>query len=896
MLPAPVIALLLCVPACSTAPRPAAPPASRPAPGLSALVGDGLAMSFDMGTQRRNWTHARHTVLALPQGDYSDYSGLRLSVHTDRPRDDVQVTVWLREEDGSWYYAKGAVPLVDNQNSAEVRFADFSEAEWCAPSNHMDEDYVLDLSALSHIAIGVINPLGVGQVDFTVTGLELLSSPPTPTPPAKATVTGKTLSVNGHNVVPAGIFAGYAGHLPQEYRPGCQRDLYPSSYPRVPRQLFVRFDSKDLTDWRAMLAALRGQTPQYKAVADHLLTLIDEKLRPRIAAMDPARVKTRTPEEAPRELCDALNSVLRSRRLYDVRAFAGVTLPPHLARRVAGIDALNDTEVMETNRRVLEATFGAMIRPVPEHGPTEIFHIDCFGERKEPAPLLWRADWKQMLEQYGRTYAANARKAGYQAHLEFWNEPYLNWAERSRTNLQTKFFDAAEAVEGGPVRVKYRDGPGPVIPHFKWVRGSDGALKVVDETAFSYWSGRGNGWIYDQMLAAVGPAIKAENPDVQVIAGWGFRWQEDHWAAWEMLYRPTIDRNSEWIDAIHEHHYQGDTTGMNGAYEVLLAYSVTKHGKWLYCYNTETNDLIDAPARGGVDTPEKARAATQYRRMVYNLRDLIYCVKESPDKARARTMIHHEKAPAATAATFGLLKDLRGRLIETQCDDDGVWVVASVDGTDPQAMPPQPGQTLVAVVFNDHREARPVSIAVSAPQGTKFRDGVESQTFVHPDDYSIGVRSGPVKAKGTTSRTFDLALPPRTAWKVSLPLEGSVTPADQLQRTQYFSPDILATATRGRPHMTTIALDTRTLAESSRAWARLVLEDVARGEGTMQLNGRSYPLPPAYTADNVSRIVQIPLDVATLTAINELRFFVNDGNHAGYRIDMASIVLERPGR
>ena len=90
-------------------------------------------------------------------------------------------------------------------------------------------------------------------------------------------------------------------------------------------------------------------------------------------------------------------------------------------------------------------------------------------------------------------------------------------------------------------------------------------------------------------------------------------WQEDDWAAWDILYKPTIDRNIDWIDGIHEHHYQGDTTAMNGSYEVLSAYGMTEHNKWLYSYNTETNDLVDAPARGAIAEPEAAPVPLWHR-------------------------------------------------------------------------------------------------------------------------------------------------------------------------------------------------------------------------------------------------------------------------------------------
>jgi hypothetical protein len=135
----------------------------------------GVAFAFDLGQKRQNWNFARLAVLGFEQPrDLSKWDGLRIGVFTDKPRDDALVSVWMMEADGSWYYLKGAVPLVDRQNQAVVRFADFAEAEWVAPGSHMDEDYVFDRSGVAKIAIGIINPHGIGEVDFILTELQLV--------------------------------------------------------------------------------------------------------------------------------------------------------------------------------------------------------------------------------------------------------------------------------------------------------------------------------------------------------------------------------------------------------------------------------------------------------------------------------------------------------------------------------------------------------------------------------------------------------------------------------------------------------------------------------------------------------------------------------------------------
>jgi hypothetical protein len=396
------------------------------------------------------------------------------------------------------------------------------------------------------------------------------------------------------------------------------------------------------------------------------------------------------------------------------------------------------------------------------------------------------------------------------------------------------------------------------------------------------------------MLAVMGKAVKETHPGVLVSGGWGFRWNEDHWDAWRLLYKPTIDRNIAWIDAIHEHHYMGEPIGMHGTYEVLAAYGVTQHNKWLYSLNTETNDLLDTPARGRVDEPEKRQRSKEYRQMVYNLRDCVYGVMQSPDKLLGRTVIHAYKMPEATRVAYGMMKNLRGRLIEAASTDPHVWVVASVDGTDPKAMPQEPGQTMVVFVLNDSNHPRTISLDIAAPAGTRFKPGTIERNTVDWATFAIDLKREELRPPegGTTNMHLDIQLDSKLAWKVSLPLGGSIGERDEVQRRQFFSRDIIQKVRRGKPFATTVALDAEALKPAKRAWLRIVVENTARGEATVAVGGLTIPLPAAYTQDNVTRILNLPLDPATLRAQTEVAFSVAPGNYAGYQVDATSIVLE----
>jgi hypothetical protein len=694
--------------------------------------------------------------------DLSKHAGLRVRIATDKPRDDVEVTVYLREADGTWYHVKAAVPLVDRTNEAVVLFEDFVEAGIVGPVSSADEDYSLDLTSISHLAVGVVHPFGIGKISFTIEGIELVTRPAKPLPPARVAATGKTVSLNGHDVIPSGLFGGY-WDLPEEYRPGCWRHF--SGGPTVPRE------------------------------GSHLK-----------------------------------------------------------------------------------------------------YHIDLWHDRYQTALNLTDAKWKAKLIERGRRFAQKAKDAGYRAHLEFWNEPYLNWA-RTRKNFSARLFDATKAKEGGPATVK---ATGKVVPHFQWTKTPRG-WEVIDATQHTYYSAKGNSHIYDEMLLPLAKAVKEVNPDVQVIVSWGFRWKADHWMGWELEYKPSIDRCMPYIDGACEHHYGGEPTALIGMYEILAAYGVTKYGKWLYSYNTEAGELRTVPVHGRVDMPEKAATLTQLRKAIYEVRDILYCAAQAPDKIRSRTILTwHSQARQATPVAYGFLKNLRGRLVENESTDGKVWCVASIDGTDPDAMPPHKGQWLVAALFNDHARPREVELKLTAPAEATFRGGTIERLRWDRGTYEFGLATRIIEASGTEC-SLKLTLPGKSFWKVTLPLQlprRRKKPKDpppyraDIQRRQFFSPDILQAVRRGRPLRTKVKLDGDTLKAAGRAWLRLVVEDIAPGEATVRVGNKSLALPKAVTSENINRTLMLPVQPSDLSPETTFEYRVNKGNHAGYRVDMTSIVLE----
>jgi hypothetical protein len=110
---------------------------------------------------------------------------------------------------------------------------------------------------------------------------------------------------------------------------------------------------------------------------------------------------------------------------------------------------------------------------------------------------------------------------------------------------------------------------------------------------------------------------------------------------------------------------------------------------------------------------------------------------------------------------------------------------------------------------------------------------------------------------------------------------------------QHFSPDVLQTVRPGEPLKTAVKIDKDALSGARSAWLRLVVEDIAPGEGAVTVGGKTIPLPKAYTADNQTHIVEVPVAIEDLSAETKLTFAVRDeSDGAGYRVDMASVVTE----
>ncbi len=748
-----------------------------------------VEVALDLGTERVNWNHARWAVheFAKPV-DLSAYDALVVAVETDRPRTDAWVDVALMENDGSWYYVRDACPLSTRSRTATVPLAAMRPAEFVfnelgtasGTSGNFDEDFSLDLGSVARLAIGTVNPHGVGEVAFRVRSVGFRRTSPTdPTEPAAATVTGRLLAVNGADEVPPGLFGFH---------------------------------------W---------------------------------VGGDAARVK---------EL-----------RVGSLR--------PHKAMG-----------------------FGGSFLQPPEPANHVYLTVSCQYDRRNQLPQASRGDWKELARKLGRDLGEKGKPYGDAVAIEWWNEPYLELGRRLPGNLRVKPPEGARP--GDPVVTNY----GRRLESMVWTGEKNAAtgevrLRPKDPTRFTYWSGRQVATFYVETFNEMAKEAKRVAPQMRLVGGMGFRWQEDDWAAWDLLHKPIVDECIEHLDGVNEHHYQGCTEAVPAAYEVLNAYTVSKHGKPMPCYSTETNDLWDVPARGRPAAEFQKGTFRSRRRAIYNLRDILLLVKETPDKAVSRA-IHAlwkggqfgDDGPwgpmgieQGEYVALKFLADLRGKLVEARCPDEDVWVVSSLDAD---------AGRLVTILFNNGPEVRQYALEVEAPAGTTF-DGAERVELVHDGTGLVGlVEADAADAEGRSyNRTGYLG--PAFASKTVLKLKGTPPAGPQVVRRQAFcgAPDasrdaILHELKPGETVTMPVRFEGK-LGRPKRAWLRLVVERLGEGEGYVDLAGKRFVIPAAYTPFNTPLLRQIEIDPKLLADEVRLTFGANRPEAGdGYLLAMGSLVVE----
>lgn len=563
-------------------------------------------------------------------------------------------------------------------------------------------------------------------------------------------------------------------------------------------------------------------------------------------------------------------------------------------------------------------------------------YIDCLGERDLPATVLTNPGYDDHFARLGADYASLCRSTNWNACVEFWNEPFLDWADYGRRNYADAFYDMAKAADEGPVTIK---GWEKALEHLRWRRywavydadrtrpGTAGVTNAVarerriawgvkvpeglrpgdifdardpapwtgsgrrsfvvseewhvyDPTQVRWWAGRQNLAFYLWMLTPFARAAKEQNPDLTIIAGWGFHPSAADWAVWRELYVPVLDAAYPWIDGLNEHHYETDTRKVVSWYEVASAYSVIRHGKWIRMYNTgcggKWQPAIQGMAALSGDAREAARETAS--QAAYTIRDLSEVLYQCPDKAGSRIITDPETQTGAMEALH-FLRDVRGAFVRSISDDRSIWPVAVVSN-----------DQLVLLAFNNAQVDRWVEFRVTIPDRLSLTKGDVSWLEVGDKrELRTAVQPLGVKGREVVVQRF---VPSQQAVKLVFKFSGGEWPARHgIERKQFFAKEgVLHKVLVESPLMLRIPVPAEVLRHPDRAWLKLVIEGSSASGGTVAMNDRPVVTP----LKEFTEMYQV--DPSQLRLTNEVMFTCVGELGAGYQVNAASLVLDIPSR
>jgi hypothetical protein len=535
--------------------------------------------------------------------------------------------------------------------------------------------------------------------------------------------------------------------------------------------------------------------------------------------------------------------------------------------------------------------------------------IDCYYDRYQPALYLTnRNGWKTQLENLATTYATNSLTMSHKPIMEFWNEPFLNWASKPGANYDNRWYDTSDAVQGGPVRRPGFSEPEKFLTwnRTKWFVQLSPAVndpvnfyvqlgnnwtalnnlsvgqelqigsrrfKAVqtwlakDTHQLSYYSSLANAEIYVKMFKAYATKIKSINPNLRVLAGWGMSFSNDNWQPWRTIYKTTVDSCHQLMDGIHEHHYGGDTRFMTGAYEVINAYTNQKYRKKMPIFNTETGGFTDPQIPGGTSPGRPSDPLLRDRgAFQFTFRELVFNLSRSPDKLQSRAA-HEAHFNQGDGMAFSLLRDFRGKLISSTSSSDNAWVATALNGN----------QLLVAI-YNDQNTAQNLDLKINAPAGYTFTGGQKRWVEDSSAGNTIVGRYQDFVANGTVwEQTINLALKSGTVLRFDLTgnLQASV-----MEVSQHFADTILAKVPSSGNLVSQIKVPGNQLVGVQYARLKLYIRNLTAG--SISFNGSSYQIPTnAFFA-------YIPVEVSAISENNSLVF---NSNGTVYDVNMASLEL-----
>jgi hypothetical protein len=405
----------------------------------------------------------------------------------------------------------------------------------------------------------------------------------------------------------------------------------------------------------------------------------------------------------------------------------------------------------------------------------------------------------------------------------------------------------------------------------------------VDQTQYGYIPGQVGSDAWSEMFLAAVAGARSINPHVKLGGPSSPSLGGDDFGVLAHHVIPILDRVHDKLDFITEHHYGGNPRSFAASYEVLTAYTDTRHGRRIPVYNTEANDL-------GASSAGKAW---------YNIMDILACIQVCPDKALGRSLhalwngyLRDEGEQHA----YIILNNLRGKILPVTVTDPDVVAVASS---------PRDGEVVVFAI-NDAPGERRVELPV--PAGFRLA-GAKLLLAQAPDaELQLHDTEGQPIPKPATGKTvlsdltvtqpqdgqpLAIELPRRSAVRWTLSKDGHA-PAKILERRQHFVDVALARVAPDKPVTAKVLWRDAGPAGARSATLRVVTSDVHRGEAVALINGTAVPLPWSSANDGHAVAQEIPLDAGLLQPDTTVEFRCADSDAAnGYTVWSASIIVTR---
>ena len=559
--------------------------------------------------------------------------------------------------------------------------------------------------------------------------------------------------------------------------------------------------------------------------------------------------------------------------------------------------------------------------------------IDCHGDRfYEPLPLRHR-DHAEHAARLGRAYGnfwlEHAGSVPHSGIGEWWNEPYLNWAERSAgergSTINQQWYDLDQAVEGGPVTIKGWDEP---LRHFRWrsrwpVRyeertdrqGQTRQVRIIgwnipipegledgdqfeaaetrywrdrstahtwtierhwypeDPTARFFWSGQQNLDFYAMSFEPWATALRETNPAVTILAGWDFNYSAGGWAVWTELYRPLLERFPTLIDGLTEHHYGIPPLLIQAWYELGTGEAMRLTGRWIRTWNTECQGRLDPAVYGRSHNASGGAGGAEQDLMEarYNILDIVGLAARMPATVGSRTMHNFQwnqglERFLVTGGASAL------RLLR---DLRGPLIHLEVDDQGLMAVAAQrPDGTAVLALVN--ARSYPMRVTLQPPGTTS----IESRRLVIDPERDV-----------LTTEVQTLT-PSQAGWSLDLEAQDAVVclldaltlSGTTWTRQCFIAEPALRRAQAETALISTIALDADLLEQARSARLRLVSQGVPASGLRLRVNNspgqQVHPDLPVY---------DLPIDLASLTAGDNRLVIEADGP---WLLVIASVLLD----